>query len=132
MRQREKPEYKRTYQSWISMNQRVRGLNRNSCYDNITMDPRWRSFQAFYEDMGQRPEGTSLDKDIRGDGTHYSKETCMWATQQEQIDARAYTISREEEFMMRYLRFVGCRYSDIAEFMGRTIGAVHVRLNKTG
>ena len=46
-------------------------------YKEIPIDPKWMTFVGFYEDMGDRPEGTTLD---RKDGTRgYCKSNCRWA-----------------------------------------------------
>ncbi|WP_160119893.1 hypothetical protein [Rhodovarius lipocyclicus] len=76
-----------TYQSWRAMRVRCRlaGRCNSDRYKDagITRDPRWDSFAAFLEDMGERPLGTSLDRwpDMRG---NYEPGNCRWATAREQ------------------------------------------------
>lgn len=76
-----------TYSSWHCANQRCNNPN-SGAYptyggSGITVCDRWNitkggSFENFLEDMGERPEGRSLNR-ING-AKIYSKETCEWAT----------------------------------------------------
>ena len=87
-----------TYNSWFAMKSRCRTLTdsefKNYGAVGICYDPRWEGFEAFLEDMGERPEGTSLDR--RDGAKGYSKENCRWATPKEQVDNRKCT--RKFEF----------------------------------
>jgi|SRR5690625_3900996 len=90
----------RIYKTWSHMLER--------CYDpkfisypsyggrGVKVCERWLNFKNFEEDIKELPNyekflrdrNYSLDKDIRGDGTLYSKETCMFATHKQQSHAQ--------------------------------------------
>lgn len=75
------------YHTWDSMKQRC--FNKNSRpYKNyggrgISVCDRWMSFENFYADMGERPEGAELDR-INNNG-NYEPGNCRWTTRSENI-----------------------------------------------
>jgi hypothetical protein len=72
-----------TYCIWAGVMQRCFNPN-DSGYElyggrGITVCERWHDFEMFFADMGERPDGMSLDRypDRNGD---YEPSNCRWAT----------------------------------------------------
>jgi hypothetical protein len=75
-----------TYSSWVSMMARCNipsatGYERYGAR-GISVCQRWHKFENFLADMGERPDGLSIDR-IDGSG-NYEPVNCRWATWTEQ------------------------------------------------
>ncbi len=69
-----------TYTSWVGMIDRCESVN-NASYDyyggrGITVCEGWLSYEQFKLDMGERPDGTSIDRINTNKG--YCKDNCRW------------------------------------------------------
>lgn len=115
------------YKTWNGMVSRCTNP-RNSRWNDyggrgIEVCDRWKSFEGFYADMGDCPEGMSLDRvDVNG---NYEPQNCRWATPKQQSRNR------------RDNRFVSWRgqtltVAEWAEKMGMSKSVVLFRLKKWG
>ncbi len=79
-----------TYRSWQAMKERCQNPNNPRFKDwggrGIKVCERWQDFVNFLEDMGEKPEGLTLDR-VDNNG-NYELGNCRWATWKEQIQNR--------------------------------------------
>jgi len=87
------PGLQRAYVSFNAMHTRCKNPNRREWPDyggrGIRVCRRWsgrEGFAHFFQDMGERPEGTTLDR-IEVDG-NYEPGNCRWATPEVQAQNR--------------------------------------------
>lgn len=90
-----------TFKSWDSMLQRCTNPKAPDYPryggKGIKVEDEWLNFENFYKDMGERPEGTSLDRYPNNKG-NYGPGNCRWATQKQQSKNKSVT---------RYLTYKG-------------------------
>lgn len=74
----------RTYRIWGAMKSRCA---HSMYYSNVDIYPPWaKSYEAFLVDMGECPEGFTLDRVDNARG--YEPDNCRWATMKEQVRNR--------------------------------------------
>lgn len=116
-----------TWSSWQSMQQRCNN-QKHHAYQRyggrgITVCRRWHDYDNFLADMGERPEGTSLER--RKNNKGYSPGNCYWATRTEQQRNRRSN---------RYLTADGRTQllADWAKELGTRPTTIWLRLEKLG
>ena len=87
----------------------------------IQVCPRWYSFAAFLEDMGERPPGTSLNR-IDNNG-HYEPGNVAWATR---------LVQANNQRKNRVLELDGQRHTvaEWARLLGINCHVIHQRLRR--
>ena len=106
-----------TYKSWSEMKCRCKHKGHSKGkYDDVTYCERWNSFENFFNDMGVRPEGTSLDRiDPYG---NYEPSNCRWADAITQENNRRnntkYLVGDELLTLSQIARLYGISRSNLA------------------
>jgi hypothetical protein len=106
------------WKSWWFMKQRVTNPARKDYprYKDHCIDPRWMVFENFYEDMGNRPEGLTLERIDNTKG--YEPGNCKWETWLRQSrNKKSNKLTEEKVKEIRYKYF----YISNAE-LARTYG----------
>ena len=70
------------YRIWQAMLARTRYGRKDYAGRGIVVCESWKKFENFYADMGDAPDGLSLDR-INNDG-NYEPLNCRWATREQQ------------------------------------------------
>lgn len=81
----------RTYITWVNMHRRC-DYEKSASFRfygarGISVCDEWKDFSKFLSDMGERPEGMSLDR--IDSSKNYSKENCRWASSLDQANNTA-------------------------------------------
>lgn len=87
----------------------------------ITICERWEAFENFYQDMGPRPKGHSIDR-IDNDG-NYEPANCRWATVDQQLRNKRtvtkITLNGETLCLAEWARRAGICYGTVAHRIKR-------------
>lgn len=87
------------------------------------MDPRWEDFAVFLADMGERPDGTTIDR--RDNTKGYWRDNCRWASKTVQTRNRKIAVAVE-------VNGVDISVTDWAAQQGISYFVAYARLRKAG
>lgn len=109
------------YEVWKGIIKRCKNKNKKD-FNNyggrgITVCDRWLDFDNFYSDMGEKPEGMSIDR-INNDG-NYEPQNCRWATRSEQSrnkrNNRWFTLNGKTMTLADWADSIGISHSSLSE-----------------
>lgn len=118
-------EHTAIYNTWAQMLGRCNNPNATSFKyygaKGIKVCERWHDFRNFYADMGDKPEGKTLDRENNSRG--YEPNNCRWATHKEQGRNKPNAIRLEWNGKLMSI-------GDIADLNGLTRRKLAERLRK--
>ena len=94
----------------------------------ITYCERWKSFANFLADMGQRPEGKTLDRIDPSKG--YEPANCRWLTPTEQIRTRRNALTYNGQPLIEACEERGLKYNTVARRIKQLGWSVERALNE--
>lgn len=98
----------------------------------ITVCDRWKAFDAFLEDMGDPPLGTTIERINNDKG--YAPGNCRWATPKEQSANKGnqanQKLTPQKVIQMRLLRNAGQGYREIADLFDIDPMTCHRAINR--
>lgn len=114
-----------SYESWSAMKQRCLNPN-HQWYKNyggrgIAICQRWMDFENFFDDMGERPPGTNLER--KDNNSNYEPGNCKWATPKEQGR------NRRDNRLISFAGITRC-LSEWSEISGLKITTIRERINR--
>lgn len=113
------------WKSWESMRTRCSN-QKHPAYKHyggrgIAVCERWNDFECFFEDMGSRPKGMTLDR-IDGD-QGYFKENCKWSTPKEQSN----NLSNNRRVVFKGVDYT---HAQLAEHLGLNYQTLRSRIDR--
>jgi hypothetical protein len=105
------------YRIWDSMVRRCHSESHHA-YSNyggrgISVCNKWRKFEGFYEDMGNKPKGLTLERIDNSLG--YNKDNCKWASMTEQSRNRRTTkLDKQDASLIKMMIDIGVTQNVIA------------------
>ena len=133
--------YGRTYRKWQAIKKRCCDIN-DKRYDDyggrgIEVCDYWKKdFRNFFYDMGEAPDGQSIDRIDNNKG--YCKENCRWATAKEQMNNTRSTVfiehNGEKKSVQQWAEKIGIKHSTLYSRLKRgweikeVLNSNHVRL----
>jgi len=116
-----------TYHSWASMLVRCTNPNRHTWKHyggrGIQVCDRWLEFENFLVDMGERPDGTTLDR--KDNDGNYEPTNCRWADTTTQA-------RNSKQVVWVEIDGVNKRLVEWCEELGRSINTVRDRVKYYG
>lgn len=108
-----------TYHSWAGMKARCNNP-KNSYYKSyggrgISVCERWLTYENFFKDMGEKPDGYSIDRiDVNG---NYSPENCKWSSLSDQANNKTnnhvITYLNETKTLQEWSKTIGISHGSL-------------------